>query len=71
VDTNTLKITVCDSPLLTSVVPASTSTCGGKEHCGTVIDDRVSFIEKIDDDKIYLYDINVWSSISKYNKYCK
>ena len=71
VDTNKLKRTVCDSPLLTSIVPASTSTCGGKEHCGTAIDDSVPFIEKTDGDKLYLYDINVWSSIAKYKKHCK
>ena len=71
VDTSSLKETVCKGPILTSVIPASTSTCGGKEHCSTAIDDSVPFIEKGNGDKQYLYDINVWPSIAKYNKKCK
>lgn len=54
---------VCDAPLYTNVRYAATSTCGGKEHCSTAIDDSVPFIEKTDGDKLYLYEIGVWPAI--------
>ena len=70
VDASPLRKAVCAGPLLTSVIPASTSTCSGKEHCSTAIDDSVPFIEKGNGDKQYLYDINVWPSLVKHNKKC-
>jgi len=68
---NTGRFDVCDGPLLTFIKPASTSTCGGKDHCSTAIDDSVPFIEKSNGDKKYLYDINIWASIARRNKRCK
>jgi len=64
-------IKVCKGPLITYIKPANTSTCGGKDHCSTAIDDSVPFIEKSNGDKKYLYDINIWASIAKRNKNCK
>jgi len=62
---------VCDGPLITHIKPASSSTCGGKEHCSTAIDDSVPFIEKNNGDKKYLYDVKIWASIVTQPKACK
>lgn len=53
----------CNCPLVTDVQYAATSTCGGKDHCSTGIDDSVPFIEKWNGDKLYLYEVSVWPSI--------
>jgi len=60
----------CKGPLLTSIKYAATSTCGGKEHCSTAIDDSVPFIEKTDGSKLYLYD-DVWAALANANKCSK
>jgi len=67
---NAGPLDVCKAPLVTTVLPASTSTCGGKDHCSTAIDDSVPFIEKSNGDKQYLYD-NIWAAIAKDGKRCK
>lgn len=51
------------SPLRTDVQYAATSTCGGKEHCSTAIDDSVPFIETFTGKKLYLYEATVWPSL--------
>ena len=53
----------CTTPLVTNVTYASTSTCGGKEHCSTAIDDSVPFTETSNDGKIYLYGEKVWPAL--------
>lgn len=53
----------CNSPLVTNVKYGSTSTCGGKEHCSTAIDDSVPFIEKSNGEKHYLYEKTVWPAL--------
>uniref|UniRef100_A0A7S4JPJ3 1-alkyl-2-acetylglycerophosphocholine esterase n=1 Tax=Odontella aurita TaxID=265563 RepID=A0A7S4JPJ3_9STRA len=53
------------SPLRTDVQYAATSTCGGKEHCSTAIDDSVPFIETYTAKKLYLYEAAVWPSLLK------
>jgi len=58
-------VDACASPLVSRVKYASTSTCGGKEHCSTAIDDSVPFIEMTTDEKQYLYDITVWPAIAR------
>merc|ERR1712045_1110815 len=55
----------CASPLITNVAYAPTSTCGGKDHCSTAIDDSVPFIEKYTGEKYYLYEESVWPAILK------
>ena len=55
-----IKNSVCVAPLLTSIKYASTSTCGGKDHCSTAIDDSVPFIEKTDGSIKTLYEFGVW-----------
>jgi hypothetical protein len=55
----------CESPLFADVIPADTSTCGGKEHCSVAIDDSVPYIEKIGGKKLFLYEASVWPSILK------
>jgi len=64
------ELAPCDGPLLTYIIPASTSTCGGKEHCSTAIDDSVPFIEKSNGSRKYLYENSVWPSIARVNKRC-
>merc|ERR1711957_961390 len=44
---------------------APTSTCGGKEHCSTALDDSVPFIKKTSGEKQYLYGITVWPAIAR------
>jgi len=63
-------VKVCDSPLLSTVKYATTSTCGGKEHCSTAIDDSVPFLEKSSGEKAYLYELLVWPYISRRVKQC-
>merc|ERR1711862_939170 len=46
VDKNALT-NIMKGPLLSSILPAFTSTCGGKEHCSTAIDDSVPFIKSL------------------------
>lgn len=53
------------SPLRTDVQYASSSTCGGKEHCSTAIDDSVPFTEKYTGEKQYLYEVSVWPALLK------
>jgi len=64
------KIDVCKAPLVSYVKYAPTSTCGGKEHCSTAIDDSVPFVEKSNGDKLYLYDLVVWPFIARQIKRC-
>ena len=61
---------VCTSPLVSYVMHAATSTCGGKAHCSTAIDDSVPFLEKYDGEKQYLYDIAVWPLVARKVKGC-
>lgn len=68
--TDKSKMNVCSSPLVSSVKYAATSTCGGKEHCSTAIDDSVPFLEKTSGEKQYLYELLVWPRISKRVKGC-
>jgi len=56
-------VNACD-PLFTNVKFGNTSTCGGKEHCSTAIDDSIPFLEKTDGEKFYLYEKHVWPSIT-------
>jgi len=67
---NTKRLAVCEAPFLTFIKPASTSTCGGQEHCSTAIDDSAPFIEKFNGNKRYLYEDNVWPSLARQNKHC-
>jgi len=64
---------VCDAPYHTYITPATTSTCGGKDHCSTAIDDSVPFVEKsnILNTKRYLYANSVWPSIARDNNLCE
>merc|ERR1712127_818070 len=55
----------CNAPLQTDVAFAKTSTCGGKDHCSTAIDDSVPFIETFQGKKYYLYEKSVWPSLLK------
>lgn len=61
----------CEGPLVSNIMPASTSTCGGPGHCSTAIDDSVPFIKKWNNETLYVYAINVWPKIVKENKRCK
>jgi len=56
-------VSACDSPLFTTVKYGAASTCGGKEHCSTAIDDSVPILEKSDGEKCYLYGVKVWPSL--------
>mmetsp|Transcript_19038 Transcript_19038/g.37861 ORF Transcript_19038/g.37861 Transcript_19038/m.37861 type:complete len:401 (+) Transcript_19038:282-1484(+) len=58
-------VDACASPLVTHVEYAPTSTCGGKEHCSTSLDDSVPFIKRTDGEKQYLYDLTVWPTIAR------
>jgi len=69
--TDRSKVEVCDSPVVSTVKFAPTSTCGGKEHCSTAIDDSVPFIEKSNGEKKYLYEVFVWPDISRNVKLCR
>lgn len=60
----------CEAPILTSIKYANTSTCGGKEHCSTAIDDSVPFIEQTDGSVKTLYSYGVWKSLVKGLKQC-
>lgn len=54
----------CITPLQTDVKFAATSTCGGKEHCSTAIDDTVPFLELSDgSSKYYVYEASVWPAL--------
>jgi len=53
----------CAGPLITDVAHALNSTCGGKDHCSTAIDDSVPFIETFQGDKYYVYEESVWPAI--------
>ena len=53
----------CNAPLQTNVAYANTTTCGGKDHCSTAIDDIVYFIETFEGEKLYLYEYSVWPSL--------
>jgi len=68
--TDKTKVNVCASPLLTTVKYAPTTTCGGKDHCSTAIDDSVPFLEKSGGEKKYLYELVVWPYISRRVKAC-
>jgi len=58
-------VDACASPLVSYVKHASTSTCGGKEHCSTALDDSVPFIEMTTGEKQYLYDLTVWPALAR------
>lgn len=58
-------VDACASPLVSFVEYAPTSTCGGKEHCSTSLDDSVPFIKKTTGEKQYLYDLTVWPTIAR------
>lgn len=64
VDFGLSRVHACASPLVSSLKFANTTTCGGKEHCSTAIDDSVPFIEKSNGDKYYVYEEYVWPSIA-------
>jgi len=53
--------------LKSNILFAATSTCGGKEHCSTAIDDTVPFIELMDGKKKYLYN-TVWEALARTDK---
>ena len=65
-------IAVCH-PLYTNVKYADTSTCGGREHCSTAIDDSIPYLEKVSGEKCYIYEKLVWPLLAqKYkSKACK
>ena len=50
-------------PLYTNVKYADTSTCGGKEHCSTAIDDTIPYLEQTAGEKFYLYEAEVWPAL--------
>ena len=58
------------NPLYTNVKYGDTSTCGGKEHCSTAIDDSVPYLEQIDGPKCYLYEKYVWPALSTQYSSC-
>jgi len=64
-------VSACDSPLFTNVKYGAASTCGGKEHCSTAIDDSVPILEKSNGDKCYLYGVKVWPSLVTGVSTCK
>jgi len=64
VDFALTPVDACASPLVTHVKYAPTSTCGGKEHCSTAIDDSVPFLIKSTNETYYLYDNIVWPAIA-------
>jgi len=64
VDFALTPVDACASPLFTHVQYAPTSTCGGKEHCSTAIDDSVPFIIKSTNETYYLYDRYVWPALA-------
>ena len=55
----------CEQPLVTNVAYAPTTTCGGKDHCSTAIDDSVPFVEKVNGDKYRIYEKSVWPAIMR------
>jgi len=62
-----LKVTGKDAktegPLVSYVKVGAESTCGGKEHCSTAIDDSVPFYRTYTNETYYLYETTVWPSI--------
>jgi len=58
------------SPLFTNVKYGDTSTCGGKEHCSTAIDDSIPYLEQTDGTKCYLYEKYVWPALSEQYSSC-
>ena len=57
--------TACHCPMVSNIKYAPTTTCGGKDHCSTAIDDSVPFIAMDDGDKFYVYGASVWPALFK------
>lgn len=55
---------VCRSPILTSLRPASTSSCGRKGHCSTALDDSTPFLENTFGGASKIYGIDLWRSLA-------
>jgi len=51
-------------PLYSNVVYGDTSTCGGKEHCSTSLDDSIPYLAMTSGEKLYLYGSYVWPALA-------
>lgn len=64
VDIGTASYDVCRSPIVTSLRPASTSSCGRRGHCSTALDDSTPFLETTFGEAIKVYGIDLWRSLA-------
>lgn len=64
VNIGTQAFDVCRSPILTSLRPASTSSCGRRGHCSTALDDSTPSLDNTFGEATKIYSIDLWQSLA-------
>ena len=59
---------VCKTPIVSKIAPSATSPCGRKGHCATALDDSAPVLVNTDGDNVYIFAMDIWSTIADVDK---